>query len=221
MSEHKLFAGDVPFVSTAAFHAHRERAPHLEQPVHQPRLYKAAEYVRRSVLQHIKGCEGPSRNCVPFPVSDLGCGDGGLLSLLTGLPSIGVRVEAWGYDFQPSNVDGWKARGVKAEQLDVFGADRDQAVLGLTTVVTEVLEHLADPHGAVRWIGEHSQFIVASSPWNETPESHDECHAWAWDQAGYRALIEQGGFTIRRHETVGQFQVILGEREGHPACASS
>ncbi|MER5750606.1 methyltransferase domain-containing protein [Streptomyces sp. NPDC002088] len=217
MAEYRLFPeGETPRVSTAAFHAHRERAPHLEQAVHQPRLYKAAEYVRRAVIQHIRDCPG-SRNCVPHPVSDLGCGDGGLLSLLDD-PG---RVYAWGYDFQPSNRAGWDQRGVHAESLDVFGADQGDAILGLTTVTTEVLEHLADPHAAVRWIGTHSRYLVASSPWNETLESHDECHAWAWDQPGYRALIEQGGFTILRHETVGQFQIILAEQKEAAPCVSS
>lgn len=216
MTEYKLFDGDVPHVSTAAFHAHRERAPHLEQAVHQPRLHKAAEFVRRAIFQHMQDCRG-SRNCVPHPVSDLGCGDGGLLSLIAD-PG---RVEAWGYDFQPSNEAGWDQRDVNVELLDAFGAGRPHVSLGLTTVVTEVLEHLADPHGVVRWIGEHSRYLVASSPWNETPASHDECHAWAFDQDGYRALIEQGGFTVLRHETVGQFQVLLAEQKEAQPCASS
>lgn len=208
MAEHRLYPeGTVPPVSTFEFHQYRERAPHLEQGVHQPRLHRAAVYIRYAVLKHITECQG-TRGCIPHPISDLGCGDGGLLSLIAE-PG---RAEAWGYDFQPSNAAGWKARGVKARSLDVFGADRGQAMLGLTSVTTEVLEHLADPHAAVRWIGQHSRYLVASSPWNETPESHDACHAWAWDQDGYRALIEQGGFEVLRHETVGQFQVILGER---------
>lgn len=197
MAEHRLFEGDVPHVSTAAFHADRERAPHLEQPVHRPRLDLAASMV-------IDASRMFDRRAT---VSDLGCGDGGLLSLL-----MAADIDCWGYDFQPSNRDGWRARGVRAYPLDVFGADRDRVQLGDIAVTTEVLEHVADPHSVVRWIGGTSRFLVASSPWAETPESHDECHAWAFDQDGYRALIEQGGFRVLRHETVGMFQVILGER---------
>lgn len=195
MTEWRLFDGDVPHVSTAEFHADRARATHLEQPNHRPRLEMAAALVRIAASRI-----GPSAT-----VSDLGCGDGGLLSLMGG-------IEAWGYDFCPANAVGWPERGVKAQPLDVFGADRDRVRFGNVTCVTEVLEHLADPHGAVRWIGEHSEAIVASSPWNERPDSHDECHAWAFDLAGYRALIEQGGFTVTRHVQVLQFQVILGWR---------
>jgi methyltransferase family protein len=199
MTEWKLFDGKVPYVSTAEFHADRARAPHLEQPVHRPRLELAASLV--SVAERLYSAR---HGGAVATLSDLGCGDGGLLSLAQD------RVKAWGYDFSPANSAGWPERGVKAEALDVFGADRDRVRFGDITTVTEVLEHIADPHGAVRWIGEHSKFIVASSPWNETPEWHDECHAWAFDMAGYRALIEQGGFRVLRHERVMQFQVVLG-----------
>jgi 2-polyprenyl-3-methyl-5-hydroxy-6-metoxy-1,4-benzoquinol methylase len=211
VTEYRFFPeGETPHVSTPEFHQHRERAPHLEQPVHQPRLHKAFEFVIQTLQEQVPRIE---RNVTSLSdrdatLSDLGCGDGGLLQLLRGV----VRLRAWGYDFQPSNKAGWKERGVTAEQADAFGEDQPLITLGDISVTTEVLEHLADPHDAVRWIGQHSRYLVASSPWNETPESHDECHAWAWDQDGYRALIEQGGFTVVRHETVGQFQVILGER---------
>jgi hypothetical protein len=218
MAEYKLFEGDTPHVSTAAFHAHRERAPHLEQAVHQPRLEKALEFVTAAYEQLLdSGTDF-------ITLSDLGCGDGGLLQRINEtIPSRTgrVRFRAHGYDFQPSNEAGWKERGVNAELLDVFSEDMGVIIPGDIAVTTEVLEHLADPHGTVRWIGEHSRYLIASSPWNETPASHDECHAWAWDQVGYRQLIEQGGFTILRHETVGQFQVVLAEQTGAAPCTSS
>lgn len=200
MVEHRLFAGPVPHVSTAAFHEHRERAPHLEQGVHRPRLEKAADFVMAAVMElHYRGQEDVT-------VSDLGCGDGGLLSLLTSL-----HVKAWGYDFQPSNTQGWAERGVTATQADVFGKDRNTIEYGNIVVCTEVLEHVADPHGALRFIAVHPwvNYLVCSSPWTETMESHDECHAWAWDLDGYRALVEQAGFRVRRHVEVGMFQVVL------------
>ena len=196
MNPYRLTDEPVPYVSTAEFHADRVRAPHLEQPFHRPRLERAAQFVRAA-----------AKMMAPLKptVSDLGCGDGGLLSLIPDLT-------AWGYDFAPANVAGWSERGVQAELLDVFGVDRDRVKFGDITVTTEVMEHLALPYEAVRWIGEHSRYIVASSPWIETPEQHDECHCWAWDQAGYRDLIEQGGFRVLRQETVGMFQVVLGWR---------
>ena len=201
--EYRLFEeGTTPYQSTADYHADRERAPHLEQGVHVGRLHLAAEMVHDAV--HAVRQRG---ELIPT-VSDLGCGDGGLLSLLKGVPGL----LSWGYDFAPANAAGWTERGVAAEALDVFGVDRESVRLGSIVVTTEVLEHLADPHGAVWWIGAKARFLVASSPWTETAESHDACHVWAWDMEGYRALLEQGGFTVVRHEKVGQFQVILGER---------
>jgi len=195
MGEWRLFDGDVPHVSTFEFHEHRERAPHLEQPHHRPRLEKAAEFVRLAAAE----LDEPT-------VSDLGCGDGGLLSLIHN------EVAAWGYDFAPANAAGWAERGVTAFAFDVFGPERDKANLGDIVVVTEVLEHLADPHGVVKWIGQNSQFIVASSPWGERPGAHDPCHAWAWNRSGYAALIESGGYEVLRHDLVGPFQVILGAK---------
>ncbi|MGW1324792.1 methyltransferase domain-containing protein [Streptomyces antibioticus] len=205
MGEWRLFEGDVPHVSTAAFHQGRARAPHLEQPGHRPRLERARDLVVAALRW--EQSVATFGDAGPVTVSDLGCGDGGLLSLLAA-----EDVDAWGYDFQPSNAAGWRERGVSAEACDVFGEDRDRIRVGRIAVVTEVLEHLADPHGAVRWIGESARWIVASSPWQERPARHDECHAWAWDLAGYQALIRQGGFEVDTHDRVGPFQLILGRR---------
>jgi hypothetical protein len=192
--EWKLFDGDEAEVSTYAFHEHRERAPHLEQPIHRPRLEAAANLVKIAA------------NLGAKTLSDLGCGDGGLLQLTADV------VEGWGYDFAPANAAGWDERNVNAEALDVFGADRDKIVFGDITAVTEVLEHLSRPHAAVKWIGEHSRFIVASSPWDENDERRDPCHSWAFDVDGYRYLIESGGYRVLRHQQVSRFQVVLGWR---------
>jgi hypothetical protein len=192
--EWKLFDGDVADVSTFAFHEHRERAAHLEQPIHRTRLVLAAHFA-------LVAADLGART-----LSDLGCGDGGLLSLVHN------RLDAWGYDFAPGNAAGWPERGVKAEALDVFGADRDRVKFGDITTVTEVLEHLTAPHEAVRWIAGHSRFIVASSPHDENGDRHDECHAWAFDRDGYRALIASGGYRVLQHRDAGRFQVVLGMR---------
>lgn len=195
--EWKLFVGDVPYVSTPGFHEHRERASHLEQPHHQPRLHVAAGFIRASARER-------------STFSDLGCGDGGLLSLVQDSFD-----RAWGYDFQPSNTAGWTGRRVTASLLDVFGADRDKAELGNVVAMTEVLEHLADPHEVLAWIYNHPgvETLVCSSPVNESAGAHDECHAWAWDASGYAAMVVNAGFGIVSQEIIDPFQVIRARRD--------
>lgn len=199
MAEWKLFDGEKADVSTFEFHEHRERAPHLEQGAHQGRLRLAADFVREAV-DRVEG-----RATAPATVIDLGCGDGGLLSLISRLP----WVNSFGYDFQPSNVRGWDERNVNALSFD-FVEGFDHVPDADVYVMTEVLEHLTNPHlmtQKIRDRGDRVQ-LVASSPFTEHAGSHDACHAWAWDQDGYRALMMQAGFSVVRHETVGMFQVI-------------
>jgi len=203
MSEWKLFDGERATVSTAEFHTYRARAPHLEQWAHQGRLYLAHEFVLDAVSR---------MSHTPVVVSDLGCGDGGLLQLLAASDT----VFAYGYDFQPSNAVGWAERNVTARPVNVFDSEEiinPEVDLGQIVVMTEVLEHLTRPHSVLHEISTRgvTHFVVASSPWTESDVSHDECHAWAWDQAGYRALFEDACFTVVRHETTGMFQVILAE----------
>ncbi len=186
MTEWRLFDGDTPHVPTFADHEHRDRAPHLEQPLHRDRLLTAADTIR---------------GLNPASVVDLGCGDGGLLSLLHGIP-------AWGYDFHPASAVAWAERGIAAERLDVFNA-RHVPRWGQLAVMTEVLEHLADPHGVVEWVSRNTEFVVASSPKDETGDGHADCHAWAWDMDGYRALFEPH-FEILDHVPVGWSQLITG-----------
>jgi 2-polyprenyl-3-methyl-5-hydroxy-6-metoxy-1,4-benzoquinol methylase len=141
--------------------------------------------------------------------SDLGCGDGGLLSLVQN-----EFVKAWGYDFQPSNEAGWAERHVTAYLLDVFGKDRDKVKLGEVVATTEVLEHLADPREVLSWLfnAPNTWQLICSSPVNEHAGSHDPCHAWAWDAAGYQALVESVGWHIVEHEIVHPFQVIRADK---------
>lgn len=188
MSEWRLFEpGTIPECTTPEWYAGRERAPHLEQAAHRGRLLLTAELVREAA---------------PASVVDLGAGDGGLLSLIPEIP-------AWGYDLQQTNLVGAKERGVDVRYGDVVEGDIDWAQLA---VATEMLEHLVDPHGFVRRIAEHANWIVASSPHAETDVNHYEFHVWAWDTAGYRALIEQAGFEVVAHKKDAFFQVICGRR---------
>lgn len=186
MGEWRLQDSDYP--STYDYHVDRERAPHLEQATHRSRLLRTAE-----IIHEIK----------PSSVVDLGCGDGGLLSLIKDIPS-------WGYDFAPANAQGWAARGVRAEFKDVFNVREDVKWVELA-VMTEVLEHLAEPHNTIRWVAENTTYLVASSPAFERPDGHDpDCHIWAWDFEGYEELLFPY-FEIILHEIVEWSQIIVGK----------
>lgn len=205
MTQWQLFPdGAVPAHTTAAWYATRERAPHLEQDAHRDRLAAAARHVHNAAATY--GLH---------TVSDLGAGDGGLLTLLQEPPV----TECWGYDLTPANIRAARReRHVDVQLGDVVQGWRQGAADGPTvpirwgeiSVATEMLEHLLDPHALVRAVAGRSRVLVASSPWTERPGTAYEFHTWAWDQDGYRALLEQGGFDVVAHETCGVFQIVTG-----------
>jgi 2-polyprenyl-3-methyl-5-hydroxy-6-metoxy-1,4-benzoquinol methylase len=199
MSEWRLFDDPTkpPECSTAEWYADRERAAHLEEPHQAGRLYAAAEFVRDAVALGANS------------VSDMGAGDGGLLSLIAGSHD---NVRAWGYDLQPTNVKAAK----EERNVDVILADfvNDVVVYGDVVACTETLEHLVDPHGLVARFAEHAQFLVASSPFSETAESHYAHHLWAWDQEGYQAMISANGWEVLDSVDIQGygFQVVFAVR---------
>lgn len=190
MSEWRLFEeGTVPECTTAEWYQGRDRAPHLEQQLHRPRLLKSASLIAQAAaaFRH-------------RTVVDLGAGDGGLLSLL------GPALKSWGYDLAPANVEAARSRGVDVRLADVL---TDTIQWGDIAVATEMLEHLVDPHTFVKTIFGNAEALVASSPWTETPDSHYEFHTWCWDEVGYRELMEQAGWRVAGHGRVSMFQVLL------------
>jgi len=199
VTEWKLFDTEVAHVSTAEFHRDRERAPHLEQEFHRPRLERARDFI-----VDLWDSERPN-----LMVSDLGCGDGGLLKLLP------LDLPAWGYDFTPANVRAATEERLVAVRLcDVFGADWRDVVIGGVVVLTEVLEHLTNPRQVLGdLVDRGARWIIASSPVNETAAEHAPEHAWAWDFDGYAELFINSGWRVDKHETLGYFQIIQASRK--------
>jgi hypothetical protein len=197
VTEVRLFPeGTVPEYTTAEWYEGRERAPHLEQEEHQPRLAQTAVMVAQVV--HLAGLD---------TVTDLGAGDGGLLSMLTEIPNI----ECWGYDLSPQAVAGGLDRGVDVRFGDVL--TDPQLELGQLVVATEFLEHLVDPHGLLRDLSDRGvTWLVASSPWVETRTEPYEFHTWAWDVSGYAAMLEGNGWQPIAYQMVGPFQVWVAHR---------
>jgi 2-polyprenyl-3-methyl-5-hydroxy-6-metoxy-1,4-benzoquinol methylase len=195
VAEWKCFVDEVAHVSTFEFHEHRERAPHLEQPIHHGRLMMALDFAKRvhhpSYTQYV----------------DLGCGDGGLVSELRR-----HELDAYGVDFQPTNVAGWHERNIRGFCTAMnFVEEWHRVPHADVYIATEVLEHLTDPHDMLAKIRARGAKLVCSSPWDETFESHDACHAWAWDMEGYAKLVTDAGFRVVAHEKTYRFQVILAE----------
>lgn len=199
MTEWQLFEpGTIPEYTTVEWYKDRDRAPHLEDGAHIGRLELAADFVEYAI-----------REWGVTTVVDLGCGDGGLLSSLRGVAKEN-DTDMWGYDLAPNNVTAAIFdRGVYASHRDVVNGDVEWGELA---ICTEMLEHLLDPHGFLRRVAEHSEFIVASSPYAETDQSHYDFHTWAWDEEGYQELLGQAGYDVVRHETWSMFQIVLGRK---------
>lgn len=195
MTEIRFFnEGEVPEWTTPEWYAGRETAPHLEQDGHRERLIATADII--NALN-------------PTSVVDLGAGDGGLLSILN-------CSNKWGYDLQQTNVDAaCNQRHVDVRLRDVVnGPSKSFISWGQLAVATEMLEHLIDPHGFVRWVFEqkYTNTIVASSPWNEVEGPHYEYHTWAWDMDGFKAMFEAAGFNVTQHVIVQGAQIIVGQK---------
>jgi 2-polyprenyl-3-methyl-5-hydroxy-6-metoxy-1,4-benzoquinol methylase len=191
--------GEPPYFSTQEFHDDREAAPHIEQHgMQRDRLVLAGDFVIDL--------------CVNNPeiktVTDVCCGDGGLLQYLS--PFFDERgIRYYGYEFQPSNIsDAVHKRGVDVRYADVANENIE---LGDLTIMTECLEHFHKPHEMLQKVAKLSPFIVISGPNGEVPEAHYELHTWGWSWPAYEKLIEQAGYQVLRHEESSIFQVMSGK----------
>lgn len=138
-------------------------------------------------------------------VTELGAGDGSLLAALR-VPN-GRR---WGYEIGRGDVAYAFQRGLHVYQADIL---RDELNYGDVLVVSEVLEHLADPDGFLRQLPP-GRPVVASSPSLETVEWHNEIHAWAWDVEGYRELFCRNGYAVGHHGEIDGGRNVFACVEG-------
>jgi Methionine biosynthesis protein MetW len=134
-------------------------------------------------------------------VTDLGCGDGSLLEML----SLGSH--AWGYEIGDGDVNHARSRGLDVRAGSIITGDLEYGDL---IIVSEVLEHLDDPVAFLRSLP-HDRFLVVSSPSRETGSWHNSIHTWAWDLHGYRDVLSRGGWdAIYQTECDGGFNTFAG-----------
>ena len=208
MTEHRLFdPADPPEWLDPEWWRDRPHCDHLDSPTgaHAARLRAAASLAAQTALI----ADYPGK---PYIV-DLGAGDGALLSLL---PK-SLRSSSYGYDAIKADV----RYAIDMRAVEVHLRNVAQALdavpftlpLGPVVVLTEVLEHMADPHGFLAKLHEREevQYVVASSPWKETPEKHEWNHAWCWDVDGYTQLFEDAGFDAVQCQLIEWSQLWLFE----------
>jgi SAM-dependent methyltransferase len=206
MSEWRLFeAGTVPHFTTREFFDAHPWIPPYHQMGHEERTVMTEAMIREVVGSHVS----------IGSLVDLGCGDG---DLLRRLEYLGIRT--FGITAGVANVEQARLHGLDVTLGDILGPLPDADL----TVMTEVLEHLVDPHGMLARI--NSPYLVVSSPSAETDEWHYEHHAWAWDMDGYFELVAGAGWRVLAQGEVAapaahhngqtreqRFQVIAATRE--------
>jgi hypothetical protein len=176
MSEWRLFEeGTIPDFTTREFFDNHPWVSPLHQAGHEERTVMAECAIRDLVSQH-----------AITSLTDLGCGDG---DLMRRLQDLGIPMR--GYTAGRENVQRAHMAGLNVQLHDFIAEPFEYDDL---IVMTEVLEHLLDPHGFLAQLD--SQFIVVSSPSAETGEWHYYHHAWAWDLEGYRTFVENAGWQI-------------------------
>lgn len=191
--EWKLFQGEFSEYASPEWYQDREAAHHLEEDGHKERIEKTLYFIKSAIK--LGG----------NTVVDLGCGDGGLLSLLKDR-----NIKSWGYDLCPSNIAyATKERNVDARYTNFQkNSIIEYADIG---VLTEVLEHLETPHQVLKDLP--VKFLIASSPYNENDKKHYKFHLWAWDIEGYKNMIQSTGYKILKHDLVSDWcQVVLAEK---------
>lgn len=212
MAEYRLFdPEDPPAWLDPAWWADTENCDHLAHPagVHTARLLVAA-----------RAAGSVAADARADALVDLGCGDGALLS------TVDAQLDCWtgrsiGFDAIRDSVhEAVHERGVDAHELNMTVEDWYMAACRLigapaytrpkfVVVLTEVLEHMADPHLFLRSLSRQAVAVVASSPWQETDQAHEWNHAWAWDRAGYLELFENNGWRVDGSQLIEWSHVIV------------
>lgn len=193
VTEWKLWEGDEPpfFTQPDFFTSHPRIAGE-----HQVGYYERQQLVANTVTRVASQISFKT-------LTDLGCGDG---TLLAALRNRVPHIETWGYELGEQNVAHARGIGMNVTQADFV---HDDVTLGECVLLTEVLEHLVDPHALLRKLD--ASLLIATSPAGETDRWHYEHHAWAWDADGFHALfLDTGWMPISYDFCVARDSVVFG-----------
>lgn len=91
--------------------------------------------------------------------------------------------DLWGQDF------GFRCELSAGDALEFMRRHKKHDVV----VLTEILEHVEEPEELLRLAREKGNYLVASSPLNETDRSNHE-HLWSWTEAAYRQMLIDTGW---------------------------
>lgn len=161
-----------------------------------PRLFLTAGLV--NYLKHHYGIK---------EVTDLGCGDGGLLEVITNT-SLGIRLA--GIDLSKANVDYAKEH---RPYLNIIHEDFTSIDKISSEVITccETLEHLDDPKKLLKALD--CKFLITSVPMNENARRNSPYHIWAWNEQEFQKTLKDCGFKILHTVRVNvRTQIVLASK---------
>jgi 2-polyprenyl-3-methyl-5-hydroxy-6-metoxy-1,4-benzoquinol methylase len=131
----------------------------------------------------------------PDSICDPACGDGAVLAEAYRLRPFGRAVMA---DFSKPNIDRLRPAFPHHKRvgtiLDTLGAFSGTTIYDCI-VLTEILEHLADPDEVLRVARSRGRTLVISTPIDETADYDNPEHLWGWGVEDIREMLATAGWT--------------------------
>lgn len=141
-------------------------------------------------------------------ITDLGCGDGGLLDLI-----YKDDISYNGIDLSEANIEYAKDKWFDYENIDFLYEDFTtyNIIENELIVCCETLEHLVNPKRLLKSL--YCNYLIASVPMNESINRHGKHHLWAWNEQEFRKTIQDCGFKIMHTARVNErTQIVLAEK---------
>jgi hypothetical protein len=131
--------------------------------------------------------------------ADLSCGDGAILRAL--LPDLDLAIVGDLNGVRTDWVDGLPSEAGEVDFVppaplpDALWALPEGALPVDLFVLSETLEHMADPDELLRQLTLFSQRLFLSTPVDESPDSGNLEHYWSWGQADIHDMLQSAGWT--------------------------